>query len=89
MKTLTAAISILVIGEMLNTGAQAQNYPWCAYFTGGPVNCQFATLKQCMEAIHGKTALCNQNAEYVPPANTQPTQTQSKSAHRRRHGSNR
>jgi Protein of unknown function (DUF3551) len=85
MKTLTVAICIFVISEMLNTCARAQNYPWCAYFTGGPVNCQFTTLEQCMEAIHGKTALCNQNAKYAPPANTQSNQTQSKTAGRRRH----
>jgi hypothetical protein len=36
---------------------------WCAYFTGGPTNCDFAVFKDCLEAIKGKTALCVQKAQ--------------------------
>ena len=43
--------SALVLGAIA-TGApaQAQNYPWCAYWagTGGARNCGFMTYEQCM-----------------------------------------
>ena len=68
---LLIAIAILV-GGALASGAQAQsdqqNGQWCAYFTGGPSHCDFATFQDCLQAIKGKTALCVQNAQDVPPA---------------------
>lgn len=69
-ETLAIAIGILIAGGTLSfaqTQNNQQNGQWCAYFTGGPVNCSFSSLQQCMDAIRGKTALCNQNAQYVPP----------------------
>lgn len=67
---LLISVGVLVFVAAPGTGAQAQNaqQQWCAYFTAGPTNCGFATFAQCLEAIHGKTALCQQNAQYVPPA---------------------
>jgi len=74
--TLAIAVGILIAGEA-GSFAQAQNNQqngqWCAYFTGGPVNCSFTSLQQCMDAIRGKTALCTQNAQYVQPTNTRPS----------------
>jgi hypothetical protein len=69
-RTLPISIGIFGLMAMLGAGAQAQNdqQQWCAYFTGGPTNCAFATFAQCLEAIRGKTALCQQNAQYVAPA---------------------
>jgi hypothetical protein len=70
-RTLPIAVGIFGLVAMLGPGAQGQNnqqQQWCAYFTGGPTNCAFATFAQCLEAIHGKTALCQENAQYVPPA---------------------
>jgi Protein of unknown function (DUF3551) len=77
MRALPLAAVILYVAGTMCAGAAAQSYSWCAYFTGGPVTCEFATLEQCMRAIRGKTALCDQNAQIVPPSNTQP-----KPAHR-------
>jgi hypothetical protein len=51
------------------TVAQAQNYPWCAYYgedMGGSSNCGFATFEQCMAALSGNGGFCNRNTQYVP-----------------------
>lgn len=68
-RVLGIPVSTLVFMALLNAGAKAQNeqQQWCAYFTGGPTNCGFTTFAQCLEAIQGKTGLCQQNVQYVPP----------------------
>lgn len=71
-RMLAIAIGILAAGGMIASGARAQNNPWCAYFSGGPTNCGFTTFGDCLAAIKGKTALCDRNAQYVPPAGSQP-----------------
>lgn len=81
MKALMVAIGFLVAGYSAGASAQTQNAAWCAYFTGGEVNCGFTTFQQCLEAIHGKTGLCNQNTQDASPA---PADTTSNSHHRRR-----
>jgi hypothetical protein len=67
---LPISVGVFVFVAALGTGAQAQNaqQQYCAYFTAGPTNCGFATFAQCLEAIRGKTALCQQNAQYGAPA---------------------
>jgi hypothetical protein len=69
-RALLISIGIFILVALISAGAQAQNdqQPWCAYFTGGPTNCGFTTFAQCLEAIRGKTGLCQQNAQYIPPA---------------------
>lgn len=64
----TIAIDVLVIGNVLSVGAQEQSNQWCANFSGGPTNCDFATLEDCMKAIKGKTGLCDHNTQYVSTA---------------------
>jgi hypothetical protein len=48
-------ICVAVIG--IGTRAEAQNYPWCAFYTGGAVsggtNCGFISFEQCMETARG------------------------------------
>ena len=47
-------ISVAVIG--IGTRAEAQNYPWCAYYSGrggGGTNCGFISFEQCMETARG------------------------------------
>jgi hypothetical protein len=70
-KLLLLAVASLVVGGALANSAQAQsgqeNAQWCAYFTNGPTNCGFATFEDCLQTIKGKTALCVQNAQPVPP----------------------
>lgn len=69
-RMLLISVGIIAFVATLSTSAEAQSdqQQWCAYFTGGPTNCGFATFAQCLEAIRGKTALCQQNAQYVPPS---------------------
>jgi hypothetical protein len=58
-----AIVGIVLFGDMLSANAQTQSGQWCAYFTGGPTNCGFATFEECLQAIKGKTGLCNQNQQ--------------------------
>lgn len=52
--------------------AQAQNYPWCAYYAmgddGGGTNCGFVTYEQCMTTLSGMGGFCVQNNQYHAPA---------------------
>jgi hypothetical protein len=80
-RTWVIATTILIVGKMLSVAAQEQNARWCAYFSGGPVNCGFATFEECLKAIHGKTGLCQQ---YLPPA--EPNPGSSGNIHRRHSG---
>jgi hypothetical protein len=62
----TLAIAALVAAAAFSTGAQAQDNPWCAFFSGATTNCAFATLQDCMKAIQGKTGLCDRKPQNVP-----------------------
>ena len=50
--------------------AEAQSYPWCAYYNmggfGGATNCGFATWQQCQAAISGVGGSCGANPMYQP-----------------------
>jgi hypothetical protein len=51
----------------ISTHADAQNYPWCAYYGGGGddgTNCGFTTYDQCMATVIG--GYCARNTQYVP-----------------------
>lgn len=81
MKALLFVAAIAVAAGALPSGAQAQNYPWCAVYGGGRggggQNCGFSTFEQCMAALSGQGGFCNRNTQYVPPAGPR--------AHYRRH----
>ena len=63
---LMLGISVCVIG--IGTRAEAQNYPWCAYYSGkGGTNCGFITFEQCMDTARGLGSFCQPNTQYVPP----------------------
>jgi hypothetical protein len=62
----TLAIAALVAAIALRSAAQAQGNPWCAFFSGGPTNCGFATLQDCMKAIQDKPGLCDRKPQGVP-----------------------
>jgi hypothetical protein len=53
------------------THAQAQNYPWCAIYSGGMggggTNCGFTTFQQCMDTARGLGSFCQPNTQYRPP----------------------
>jgi hypothetical protein len=48
--------------------AEAQNYPWCAYYSGrsGGTNCGFTTFQQCMDTARGLGSNCQPNTQYQP-----------------------
>jgi hypothetical protein len=59
--------------------AQAQNYPWCAAgsYKDGARSCGYVSFEQCMAAIQGGSAFCEQNPMYrpggeIPPLRRQP-----------------
>lgn len=81
--TATKRLSLVVIGLMAGlsglTRAQAQNYPWCAQYSGnmgGSMNCGFVSFDQCMETVRGMGGFCIVNNTYQPPARATPTQRQ-------------
>jgi hypothetical protein len=64
---LMLGISVYLVG--IGTRAKAQNYPWCAYYSGygGGTNCGFITFEQCMATAAGLGRNCQPNTQYVPP----------------------
>ena len=69
MRTLLFLLAIFAVTAGIGTPAQAQNYPWCAQYSGlGGTNCGFTTFQQCMATLAGMGGFCNANTQYVPPA---------------------
>jgi hypothetical protein len=69
MKTTILALGTLLgCSVMAATDAQAQNYPWCAYYSGdgGPRNCGFQTFEQCQADVSGIGGSCRRNTQYEP-----------------------
>ncbi len=67
---LGAGILVTIAG--LGTRAEAQNYPWCAYYGGrfgggGGTNCGFTTFEQCLATVNGIGGFCARNTQYVAP----------------------
>ena len=68
-------LTILAGSAALATPAAAQNYPWCAQYSGdmgGAMNCGFSTYAQCMEDVSGVGGFCIVNNRYAPPASARP-----------------
>jgi Protein of unknown function (DUF3551) len=63
---------LVLVGAIaaLGTPAQAQNYPWCAQYSGralgGAQNCGFVSFAQCMATVSGIGGFCVQNTLYRP-----------------------
>jgi hypothetical protein len=69
MRILLFILAIFAVTAGIGTRAQAQNYPWCAQYSGlGGTNCGFTTFAQCMATLAGMGGFCNANTQYVPPA---------------------
>jgi hypothetical protein len=71
---LMLGISVYLVGT--GTRAEAQNYPWCAYYggkEGGGTNCGFTTFQQCLDTVSGIGGSCNRNTQYVPPPGPHPS----------------
>jgi hypothetical protein len=62
--------------------AEAQNYPWCSYYTasgGGGTNCGFTTFAQCMDNVRGIGGFCDRNTQYRPAGGSNlPTKLQAR-----------
>jgi len=77
MRTLLFAFGIIVAVAAMGKHAAAQNYPWCALYSGGSMgggqNCGFTTFEQCLATVRGIGGMCNQNTQYHPTAASAPT----------------
>jgi Protein of unknown function (DUF3551) len=69
MKTALCLGAALSAMALIGTPAHAQNYPWCAFYTGpiSATNCGFSTYQQCLATISGIGGYCQPNTMYVPP----------------------
>lgn len=62
------ALAIIAGAASMASGAQAQNYPWCANFhDGAGTNCGFSTEEQCRMTVQGSGGYCDRNTQYNPP----------------------
>jgi hypothetical protein len=60
-------VSLLGIGNR----AEAQNYPWCAIYKGGAMNCGFTSYQQCLGTV-SQAGFCIQNSTYQPSEGPRP-----------------
>src|SRR5215472_19380733 len=71
MKIVLSLLGLLIMTGAIGTPAHAQNYPWCAYYSGrgfgGATNCGFTSFQQCMATVSGIGGFCQLNNMYVPP----------------------
>jgi hypothetical protein len=73
MRALLVLMFAIVVGAAaFGSSANAQNYPWCAYYGGGEIggggtNCGFTSFEQCMATLSGMGGFCDRNTQYVPP----------------------
>jgi hypothetical protein len=71
MKPALCLLGALIVMTTIGTPAHAQNYPWCAYYSGrglgGATNCGFTTFQQCLATVSGIGGFCGQNTQYRPP----------------------
>jgi hypothetical protein len=68
MKWLLFVLGLVAMTTAIGTRAQAQNYPWCAQYSGlGGTNCGFTTFQQCMATVSGIGGFCEVNNMYPPP----------------------
>jgi hypothetical protein len=63
MKLLLFLLSTLATAALLDTSAEAQNYPWCAQYSGGAgaMNCGFTSFQQFLADVSGIGGFCIQN----------------------------
>ena len=68
MRAMAFGVAVLAAGAGLSTVAQAQNYPWCAFYDTGDqaINCGFVSREQCMATVSGIGGFCMPNNTYQP-----------------------
>jgi hypothetical protein len=68
MKYFLLTLGIIAVTAMVGGRAEAQNYPWCAYYSPpGGTNCGFSTFQQCISTVQGIGGMCQPNTQYQPP----------------------
>jgi len=71
MRVSLITLGLLAAAIVSGPPAGAQNYPWCAQYSGGSMgggrNCGFTTFEQCLATVHGIGGTCSQNTQYQPP----------------------
>ncbi len=76
MRILLFVLGIYLAALATGTRAEAQNYPWCAQYSGGGMggatNCGFTTFQQCLDTVRGIGGFCEPNTQYVPPPGPHP-----------------
>jgi hypothetical protein len=76
MKLSLSMLALIAAALTLATTAHAQNYPWCAIYSGGAVgggtNCGFVSFEQCMATASGLGSFCYRNTQYMPPPGPHP-----------------
>jgi hypothetical protein len=69
MRILLLLGAVIVGAAAMSLPANAQNYPWCAQYSGGGFggrNCGFSTYRQCRETVSGIGGFCFRNNTYRP-----------------------
>jgi Protein of unknown function (DUF3551) len=71
MRNMFFVLSVAVVTVFVGARAEAQNYPWCALYSGGrgggATNCGFTTFQQCLDTVSGIGGFCQLNDTYHPP----------------------
>ena len=70
MRLLLFVLGICIGIVCIEKPAEAQNYPWCAYYSGGMgggENCGWVTFQQCLDTVRGNGGFCEPNTQYQPP----------------------
>jgi hypothetical protein len=79
MKFVLFMLGVIAATTVHSTSSKAQNYPWCAFYSGGAVsggtNCGFITFEQCMDTARGLGSFCQPNTQYQPPPGPHPITT--------------
>ena len=64
MRTILAAVMVLIAASAIDRAAAEVVYPWCRQAGDGSVSCSFSSQQQCQDASIGKSAFCLQNPRY-------------------------
>jgi hypothetical protein len=79
MRLLLVMVGVFAAIVCIENPANAQNYPWCAYYNfgqrgpgglahdldgGGATNCGFSTFQQCLATVSGIGGSCRPNPQY-------------------------
>ncbi len=86
MRLSLLVLTLLVGAVAPGSRAKAQNYPWCAQYSGGmggAMNCGFSTHAQCMEDVSGVGGFCIVNNRYVPRVSATPSRRPAHNRHAR------